>query len=320
MQAHGLASVADSPHPVWVGIGHEIDFGVLDQIAHTSHKTPTAVAESLVRQVRELNTRIGIAADRLVQATDRMLQLAFRRAGEFDNGLRQGTRKHLAIQSERFRQRASQLQSAVAQISERTARRQQFAQAQLAERTRRIEEDAQQRLQESAEAIRQRTEWLVAQAGQTLARALQGLLNGSRKHLDHFVQRALRSRLRLSLGIDRHANRIGQSQAIKAIRIEALGQRLIDSAVQLQRSRSQRIRLGTYESRLSAATRELEQRQKRLEAMSPERLLAKGYSITRTTEGELVRSVANLEAGARIVTQLQDGSVTSVVEDPDGRQ
>ncbi len=43
-------AVAKMPLPVIVGIGHEIDTTVLDIVAHTSLKTPTAVAEFLINR------------------------------------------------------------------------------------------------------------------------------------------------------------------------------------------------------------------------------------------------------------------------------
>jgi len=52
-------AVANCPTPVWVGIGHEIDVGVLDHLAHTSHKTPTAVAKVLVERLQALDERLG---------------------------------------------------------------------------------------------------------------------------------------------------------------------------------------------------------------------------------------------------------------------
>ncbi len=43
-------AVANFPLPIIVGIGHEIDETILDRVAHTSLKTPTAVAEFLIRK------------------------------------------------------------------------------------------------------------------------------------------------------------------------------------------------------------------------------------------------------------------------------
>jgi len=64
-------AVLDCPIPVWVGIGHEIDIGVLDFIAHTSCKTPTAVAEALVQRIQELVVMLKTAGDQLQNIVDR---------------------------------------------------------------------------------------------------------------------------------------------------------------------------------------------------------------------------------------------------------
>jgi len=64
-------AVLDCHIPVWVGIGHEIDICVLDFIAHTSCKTPTAVAEELVRRIQELAVMLKTAGDQLQNIVDR---------------------------------------------------------------------------------------------------------------------------------------------------------------------------------------------------------------------------------------------------------
>lgn len=50
-----------------------------------------------------------------------------------------------------------------------------------------------------------------------------------------------------------------------------------------------------------------------LQSLSPEKVLLRGYSITRTAEGHVVTSVAPLKVGDNLVTQLKDGSVTSTI-------
>ena len=61
--------------PIWVGIGHEIDVGVLDVVAHSAHKTPTAVAETLITRLDELSASIEVAHDRMKHNTERMIAL-----------------------------------------------------------------------------------------------------------------------------------------------------------------------------------------------------------------------------------------------------
>ena len=47
------------------------------------------------------------------------------------------------------------------------------------------------------------------------------------------------------------------------------------------------------------------------------RILARGFSITRTTDGSLVRHIGDIGTGAAIVTTLSDGAVMSRIEDVD---
>jgi exodeoxyribonuclease VII large subunit len=54
-------AVASLEVPVWCGIGHEIDRSVVDEVAHTSFKTPTACAAALVDQV---GLFLGLVVDR----------------------------------------------------------------------------------------------------------------------------------------------------------------------------------------------------------------------------------------------------------------
>ena len=50
-------------------------------------------------------------------------------------------------------------------------------------------------------------------------------------------------------------------------------------------------------------------------AADPTRLLARGWSLTRTADGRLVRSVTDVAAGTGLVTTLADGEVHSTVEE-----
>jgi exodeoxyribonuclease VII large subunit len=56
--------VAQFPLPIFSGIGHDKDVSVVDMVAHTSLKTPTAVATKLVEMADyEMNLVDNIAAD-----------------------------------------------------------------------------------------------------------------------------------------------------------------------------------------------------------------------------------------------------------------
>lgn len=82
-------SIAGLARPVITGIGHEVDRTVADEVAHTTHKTPTAAAASLVqvvgdaqRQVHNRWVSVGSAArSRLVRADLHFGQLGLRTGG-----------------------------------------------------------------------------------------------------------------------------------------------------------------------------------------------------------------------------------------------
>lgn len=68
--AYRLCSyVAQFPLPVLTGIGHDKDTSVADMVAHTSLKTPTAVAGWLAEQAAQAEARINHAAQQLHDAT-----------------------------------------------------------------------------------------------------------------------------------------------------------------------------------------------------------------------------------------------------------
>ncbi|MDH7514889.1 MAG: exodeoxyribonuclease VII large subunit [Bacteroidota bacterium] len=85
--------IASCRMPVWSAIGHETDLGVPDIVAHTSFKTPTAVAEEIVSRYRREELRVRTAVDTLWRVWDH--RRSVERAGLDDDivGIRQGTRK-----------------------------------------------------------------------------------------------------------------------------------------------------------------------------------------------------------------------------------
>ena len=126
-----------------------------------------------------------------------------------------------------------------------------------------------------------------------LATALRQQAQRARARLDAFASRPV---------LVRPHGRIHEL----AGRVDEL-QRRIDQAAR-NRTRTSRDRLGT-----AAAA---------LQALSPLKVLGRGYSVTRTANGQVVRNAADLKTGDQILTTLADGEVTSRVEatqDPETR-
>ncbi len=65
--------------------------------------------------------------------------------------------------------------------------------------------------------------------------------------------------------------------------------------------------------RLKTSQRRLDALARTLDAVSPTRVLQRGYSITRSADGRLLRSVNQAKPGERLLTELSDGEVQSVV-------
>ena len=71
---------------------------------------------------------------------------------------------------------------------------------------------------------------------------------------------------------------------------------------------------------VSAQNREISRNNQRyiaavskLDAMSPLKVLTRGYSMTQNISGDVVRSVSQVELGDRIVVSLSDGKLHATV-------
>ena len=53
----------------------------------------------------------------------------------------------------------------------------------------------------------------------------------------------------------------------------------------------------------------------KLDAMSPLKVLTRGYSMTQTQDGNVLRSVSQVELGERLTIRLSDGQLSATVMD-----
>jgi len=65
------------------------------------------------------------------------------------------------------------------------------------------------------------------------------------------------------------------------------------------------------QQQLQQANNSLALQASKLDSVSPLNVLARGYSITKTQQGKVVKSVGQIKAGDVLVTELVDGSVKS---------
>jgi exodeoxyribonuclease VII large subunit len=239
-------AIARCHKPVWVGIGHEIDVTVPDFVAHTSHKTPTAVAVALVQRLQDLDARLATHQNRLEDTCQRRLMLADRELSRSLNGMRQGLRKHMQINETRFRAIEDRISRSIKNRLTSKQSRLVNHEVRLQERIGRVLVGKEQRLHQS----------LLALSRGTMSRLIAA-----------------------SKDIDQHA--IEMQQLVRVV-----------------------------ERRLAS----LDERQRYLDAVRPERILARGYSLTRDNSGNIIRDAAQIQPGQIIHTELSQGTITSLVK------
>lgn len=287
-------AIAAAPVPVWVGIGHEIDVGVLDFVAHTQFKTPTAVAEHLVRRLSELDTRITIAEERLRDLTERQLTLASRNLQRNLLGLQQDARKHHEQGWSGLQRYALRVNSGFESHFALKAGLLERLSVQICERSRSKIDSRQEQLHSARGRLVHASLASVARTQEALTRSEQGLKQGTRKHLE--------------LNGSRLDLRIVQLRSVRG---------KIQSAEELLARQSLRFRLARYETRIGDLAKTLQVQQVRLDNLRPGRMLRRGYSITRDSAGRLVTSVADVKPGEQLTTQVVDGTVGSIVHSKD---
>ena len=107
------ASCAQFPLPIITGIGHERDDTVLDKVAHTRVKTPTAAAEFLIACMDQLANRLDELAYRLQQGVRNRLMWEHRRMESLKQRIpnavykRIGDAKYILLSAQRNLQMAS---------------------------------------------------------------------------------------------------------------------------------------------------------------------------------------------------------------------
>ena len=109
---------------------------------------------------------------------------------------------------------------------------------------------------------------------------------------------------------------VARRQDVGAL-LAALRQYRPDQLLALRRQHFDALR-AKFQARFDEARKEPKARFTRLAAMlrllAPTATLARGYSITTTTDGSTIRSITDVQRGTQIVTRLADGEVKSRVE------
>src|SRR5215467_4217960 len=174
--------------------------------------------------------------------------------------------------------------------------------AALAERQRRVAREAARLLSNQSERLAQRR--------LRLGQALPGLLRRRVERLERF--RAELARLSPSRQLERRRQHLIEL----GVRTEAAGRRLVRQRAGDLGARAVPVRLErALAARLQTAHGALAQRRSRLQALSPEGVLTRGYSITLDEAGRVLRSAAETAPGRAITVRLGTGSLAARVEE-----
>ncbi|MEY4796018.1 MAG: exodeoxyribonuclease large subunit, partial [Actinomycetota bacterium] len=109
-------AIANCRLPVFTGIGHETDFSVADEVAHQTHKTPTACATAIIELVRDFIESTEQAWDGIATFALRELELSASRLSERANRISTkvldalaNASKRLAMISQRVKHRPAEV-------------------------------------------------------------------------------------------------------------------------------------------------------------------------------------------------------------------
>jgi exodeoxyribonuclease VII large subunit len=138
--------IAGMPVPVVVGVGHEVDRSVADEVAHTSCKTPTACAQLLVDRVRAFVQRLDTASHRVAHRARAHTAIAARTLDDAARRIQRGVPAALA----RERAQVERHQGRVEELARLRAR---DAQRHLDDCSRRVGDLARARVREASLAL-----------------------------------------------------------------------------------------------------------------------------------------------------------------------
>jgi exodeoxyribonuclease VII large subunit len=138
--------IAAMPVPVVVGVGHEVDRSVADEVAHTSCKTPTACAQLLVDRVRAFVHLLDTASQRVAHRARAHTAIAQRTLDDAARRIQRGVPAALA----RERAQVERHQGRVEELARLRAR---DAQRHLDDCSRRVGDLARSRVREATLAL-----------------------------------------------------------------------------------------------------------------------------------------------------------------------
>lgn len=289
-------AIVEAQTPIVTGIGHETDTTIADLVADAVASTPTAAAERCVPIRADVIARIERQESRLQRNLHARLTAASRDLFRLQDRLRDPT---------------ATIRARAQQIDDLTLRAERAVDAKLkaeADGLRTLEH----RLREHAPAAsvartRERLDAATARLEPLIRRRIEAArtqLEAGRGHLDPLVRRRIHDERQ-------HLDRLARSLTPAAERHVRTQRGRLDATV---------ADLGPASERALAARGErLTRVLGRLEALSPLKVLGRGYAVVRDEEGHVVASKDAVAPGDRVTVRVADGRFAARVEDDQER-
>ena len=288
MVAHAIATASV---PVWTGIGHAGDRTVADEVSHRCFATPTAVGQGLVATV-------ATAWDDLARALARIARLVDAR-----------------------------LVNSTAHLDSRRRAVSTLARSQLALREQIHARTAVDLRRSAARSLDSRAGQLTNAAHTIRVSGRAELRNAHRRLSGLALDTAGAARRRCIDSSDEVAATAESATAAAAQALRLAAVPMQEAGAKLKRSRFDRL-LDEQAVTVTGAARQLDREVRRrlaadddraasqravLEAYDPRRQLARGWTLTHTPDGRLLRSAAEVTDGDAVVTTFADGAAESTV-------
>ncbi len=286
--AHAIATAAVA---VWTGIGHTGDRSVADEVAHRCFATPTAAGQAVVATVAGAWADLAAAVTRIAGLVDARLATTTAQVDSQWRTVATLTRHRLTLHGQ-----------AQARVSADLAR------------------SAARGLDAQVDHLTTAAHWIRASGGAELRDAHRRLIDLARDATGAARRRCTDARTDLAAGA-------GAVTSGATAALAGAGQPVGRAEMLLTRSRFDALIDGQsaavagagrrltreVERRIAADTDRAVSRRAVLEAYDPRRQLARGWTLTHTADGRLLRHASEVADGLTLVTTFADGEATSTV-------
>jgi exodeoxyribonuclease VII large subunit len=284
--------IAGYKYPVWTGIGHETDISILDHVANRYFKTPTAVAEDIVSRFVEMKRHLEEAENRLRSTWSYRFDKDRIWMDDAKTGIIQGTRK--LIDSTR-----SYLLGYATTLSSKVEKRMSNEKSRIAVSRNLISTASISSLKSANERLKERSERFTSSSKRQIVSRQKDLLNLRRRFQpDRFNRRIRQEHECICDWRSRFLLRFRSELKIRKQRMTHLSDRFrLESMIAFLENEK-------YKLVTKAAT---------IRAADPVTSLKRGFSLVYTQEGDLVRSLTQINVSDTMTTEIGDGLIFSIV-------